>query len=246
MAPLSALRIGAALAALTLAPAAFAALPFGTLSFVEPTGTVGPDEVIDVRLRFTLDMNSTALQLVPGDLSAFPPEDLPTEGLFYNPATQQQEQRTFAEVTGAHLNVFFSCSDTFTNNCNGANAVYTYGWHYDGTPQRPSAIGLSSLVLQPGESFEYVFVTFTPRAGGAPQGTYAFYGTGLTLSFTGVDAGGDPLYTNGVDLGTTCSGGQSAECAFTRTVTAVPEPQAWLLMGLGLAALVPLARRRRG
>lgn len=242
---ISALRATAVAAAVLLAPAAFAALPFGSLSFVEPTGTVGPTDVIDVRLRFTLGMESTPLLLAPGDLSGFQPEDLPTEGEFYNPLTQQYEARPFAQLTDASLNVWFSCSDTFTNNCNGTPRVYTYNWHYNGTPDRPSAIGMNTLSLQPGDSFEYVFVTFTPRAGGAPAGHYAFYGSGLSLSFNGVDDDGNFLYTNGVDLGFTCSNGQNPDCAFTRTVVAVPEPQTWLMLGLGLAALAPLARRRR-
>jgi len=238
------LRTAAAAIALLLAPAAFAALPFGSLSFVEPTGTAGPDDVIDVRLRFTLDMNSAPLQLVPGDLSGFVPEDLPTEGRTYDTATDSWVVRPFEHVTGANLNVYFSCNDTFTNGCNGAGHVYTYDFHFNDSAARPSAIGRSSLVLLPGESFEYVFATFTPPVGGAPAGDYAFYDSGLTLEFTGTGADGNFMYTQGITLGNTCAGGAHSECAFTRTITAVPEPQAWLLMALGLVGVAGVARRR--
>jgi hypothetical protein len=241
-----------ALKMLALAPFAWACgnshagLPFGTLEWVQPSGTVSSTEVIDVRMRFTLDPNSPVLDFSSNPLTGFAAADLPTQGQYYNPTTQLFETHDAVAITGAYLNTYFGCDDTFTGGCNGNTTNYSYDFFTTSQPGNPAINFVTSFALAPGASIEYLFARFTPAAGGAAPGTYNFYRTGLTLTFQGVDAEGHPLGFEVQDLGVTCSGGNTDACAFTRTVLAVPEPATGALWALGLAALAIGARRRKG
>jgi hypothetical protein len=221
-----------ALAGGLLATNAQAALPTGTLSFITQTGTATGADTIDVWLRYTLDPSSTPLDFRSNPVTGFDPADLPTQGTYYDPVTSTTITADFASVDRAYLNTYFSCSGTFTIGCGDAGSQYTFNFFTSSEPGKPSINFVDQFNLQPGQSTEYLFGTFVPKAGGAAADTYTFFDSGLTLNFEGVDADGNAL-TSSLDLSSTC-GSQSASCAFTRTVTAVPEPSTYALMAMGL------------
>ncbi len=220
-----------------------AALPTGTLTYAQPSGVVLNTEVIDVRVVLTLDASSSPLTFSSDPLTGFDPADLPTEGFFFNPDTGLDELRPFAQVTGAYLNTFFSCTGTFTDVC-APSASYAFDFWLSSTPGNPSLNFVPSFTLAPGESTEYLFGQFTPVGGAAAPGSYIWHNTGLTLSFTGVDADGNVLRADGFHtIAQSCPSIDEA-CAFTRIVTEVPEPSTWGLMALGLLAMGGWMRRR--
>ncbi|MDP1535044.1 MAG: PEP-CTERM sorting domain-containing protein [Rubrivivax sp.] len=245
------LKSAIAISALTIASTGHAALgigglPFGSLEFVQRVASAAPGEKIDVWLRFTLDPLSTPLDFSSDPLTGFMPDDLPTEGDFFDNATQTWHRRAFDQIDGAHLNTWFSCSDSFTGGCNGDTVNYRYDFFTSSEPGKPAINFVSNFSLAAGASTDYVFAQFTPAAGGAQAGTYRFYGTGLTLNFYGTDIDGNYLTNSDHVLGQTCSLGDTDSCAFTRSVAAIPEPASYGLMALGLLVVGASVRRRRG
>jgi len=225
---------------------AMAALPFGQLSFVEPVATVGNTEIIDVRVRFTLDPTSSALNFSNNPLTGFDPSDLPTQGYYDNPlGTRIFED--FASIDRAFLNTYFSCSDSFTNGCSDGTASYAFDFHTSSAPGEPSIVFLTAFTLQPGESYEYLFGQFTPKSGGADPGTYDFYDTGVTLNFEGTSVNGNALKFD-VTIANSCvstPSGCDPVFAFTRNVmAAVPEAHTYAMM-LAALGLLGLKTHRR-
>lgn len=242
--------------ALALAGGQASAAPFGSLVFDTPNANVLSNEVIDVRVTFTLDSNSSPLVLTgnANDVLAngtLKSEEIPTDWLTFD---------------SSRLNTNYLCSGTFTNGCDAA--AYSFSFHLPPSPD--SVVFLEIINLQPGQSTSYTFGTFTPVGGNAPAGRYEFFGSGLALELTGTaqktdadgnllfyaagdqlrDAFGNPVFNElgdpvlanegdpmikfvqeSFDLANT-SGGVS----FVRNVTAVPEPETYalLLAGLGL------------
>ncbi len=221
---------------------ALAALPFGQLTFVEREATVGAAEVIDVRLRFTLDPGSAPLAFSSSPLSGFDASDLPSLGYYYDVSTDTFTYVPFADIDRAVLTTIFTCGDSFTGCFGFKQGAYTFSF----STAEPGAATLENLVsfsLASGASYEYVFGQFTPENDSVSPGTYRFYQTSLELRFEGIDQSGNVLMSDSHTLGSTCSMGPTNECAFTRIVP-VPEPEAYgmMLAGVGLVGL--WARKR--
>lgn len=227
------LMMGAAAAALTAAPAQAAVI--ATLSFTQPTGTVFSNQSIDIYLRLTLDPSSDALTTDAGGT--------PTSG--FDPASYTGPIDLNDPNTRILFNEFFECSGTFSSGCgNGPPYDFTFN------TAQPNFIGPANFDLQPGDSFEWLFGTFTPTGGNAPAGTYSFFNAGAFIQIynPGADLNdpGDDQFDS-ITLAQTCPG-QNIACAFTREVLAapggVPEPAAWAMMLAGFG-LVGSAMRRR-
>jgi len=213
---------------LALSGAVSAQVPGLSLAFRDRVGVVGPSDSIEVWLTVSLDATADAVSIdgsSPGTEFGLPPGILPEKSYDGVP---------FAEYTAAGTSAAYQCSGTFWP-C--APAPYTFDFEYGPL----SFLGKTAWSIAPGDSQEYLFGHFTPDGGPVAAGTYRFYTAYLTLYVDGFDASGNPIvgYAN---LAWTCTNGDDA-CAFTRTVL-VPEPQTYVLMGLGLLAVGWAARRR--
>jgi hypothetical protein len=231
-------RHALALASLAAGFSAQAALPTVDMSFTQASGVVGATEVVDIWVTLTVQPNSSPLvfDAASGSPFGFNAADLPVQG--QNNAGGLSD---FASIDYVQTNTFYGCSGTFTNGCD--SGAYTFTFHTSNDPGQSSFNFLPTLNLAPGASMTYLFGTFTP-VGTVADGTYTFYRTGATLLFTGLDATGQNIFQY-VDLGETCSAGEAVDCAFTRTVVGVPEPQTYALLMAGLLGVGWVARRRR-
>jgi hypothetical protein len=209
-------------------------LPFGELSFIAPTGTASNTDAMDVWVRLTLDASSPPLNFSNAPLTGIDPLLFPTQGYYY-PPNAPRELRTFAGVFAAQLNVYAGCNGSFIGDCTPGSSDYTFDFNYGAN----SAIGLQTVNVSPGGTLDFMLGTFTPKPGGAAPSTYTFSSVGLTLEFLGNDQQGDFLVSDGVNLAAQCP-----TCDFTRTITAVPEPESWALMLAGVAGLRLVLRRR--
>jgi hypothetical protein len=175
-----------------------------TLSFIQPTGTVGPTDSIPVWIRLNMDPGSDPLDLNnnPGGAPPFgvPLANYPTT--FSDSTVSQTYTGTLSDVTSVYLNTFFSCSGTFITGCNGN----PYDWTFNTTgPDSINFIpdaGTPTVLVPAGGQRDYLFGAFSPTAGGpVAPGTYFFYGAGLTLNFIGtgtaivqdLDQNGNPI-----------------------------------------------------
>ncbi len=205
----------------------------GTLSFIEPTGTVTADESINVWVRLTLDPNSDPF--VYNAFDPFPngidPADLPVEG----------RDRVTGDIVPFDTYSFISpfigrgCDDTFTVGCADPGSQYEYE-----SASSNSWFDFSGTI-DAGQSMDFMLYTLTPVNGTAAPGTYELFTASLGLLVFGQDADGNELLADVLRISTDCAG---PECTFSRTVAPVPIPAAaWLLVS-GLLGVFGAAGRR--
>jgi hypothetical protein len=188
-----------------------------TLNFTTPTGFVGPTDSIPIYLTLALDPSSDAL-ITDGSGNVISGLTIPPG---FNP-------------TNTNLNEFLQCSGTFITGCGGLGST-PYQFNFNFNP--PNFIAPANFDLEAGNSFTWLFGTFTPVGMTAP-GTYTLPEVGVFIQmWDGQTHLGDVQIADIFS-----SGGPS----FTRTVTGdvVPEPGTWMLMLSGLALAVGAARRK--
>ena len=221
-----------ATAALLQGSAAQASI-IGTLSFVEPTGTVAADEPISVWVRLTLSADSDPLvyySAVPFP-NGFDAADMPLEG-------RNRETGEVAQFDSySFITPFVSrgCDDTFTVGCSDPGSQYEFstasanGWFdFDGT-------------IGPHQSMDFELYTLTPLDGLAETGNYDLFTAAIGFFVFGLDADGNELISEVLRVGTDCAG---PECTFSRTVAPVPIPAATWLLVSGLLGLFGATGRR--
>lgn len=221
---------GAAMLFAAGAVSAQSSLATGRLSFVQTNGTAGPNDVIQVYLRLTLDESSVALSVDEfGAVTSGGPSlsEIADAGIDVN------------QSYGVGIGGYVGCGGSFfPTGCSGGEYAFDFN---------PAPV---NFTLNGGESLDFLWLTFTPSGGPAAPGIYNFYETAITLDAYGQDANGDFVFRTFSPFGATCTHGDNS-CDFSRTVAGgggggvVPEPATWALMigGFGLAGSA--LRRRR-
>ena len=250
----------ASLAAISTLPSVNAAV-IGQLTFRDPTGTVAPDETIEVWATLTLDPGSDPLNFddsfAPDDQPFAIPLELPLEGNeLFGPPDPTYPFSYYDSFSGSHGR---SCSDTFSGAgaCSGGEYTITSTASF-GEPTNWLSLISSAFVLAPGDSIDMLLYELTPSDGSAAAGTYEMFSIFVSLNVEGgfeeeiclgdVDEFGECLDDtdfNVVDLeailfefSTDCP---DANCTFTRTV--VPVPAAAWLFGSALLGLMGIKRK---
>ncbi len=243
-------RIVGALAGILLFTQANAAL-ITYASWVEQTGTIGPNDTVEVWIRLTLDAASDPLfvdhngaapnwgldmSLVPstGDTYTFDPEytitgtDVP----FYS----------YEYVWGGNTHAPCGESDFIAACGNGGQYSYTsvdrtlgFRWQFGS-----DNYGATSFQMNPGESKDFLLAKVVPQGGGAAPGTYYWRDAGFQIIWNGFDADGNTMLSR-IDLATACPT-RDISCSFSRTV--VPVPAAVWLFGSGLGILGWIRRKQ--
>lgn len=226
-----AIGLAAALAAPASAQVFWSSL---SLNFTEPSGVVGPNDDIEVWVRFSNnDPSEDFVFDSKQPLWGLNAAEVPSVG---SGVDEQGNwfQADFASYTHMSLGLWFGCSGSFTTSCTDGPP---YSFSFAATPFS------EPYVLAAGASSEMLFGTFMPSGGPVAPGDYYFYRSLVGLMVLGQDAAGRDL-TSVVWPASTCNADSLAGCLgqsyFTRTVVAVPEPQtdALMLVGLGLGLLV--------
>lgn len=217
---------------------AFSAHALPTLSFVDRTGVVGPNDVVDIRLRLTADSSGLSFDPSPGSLESL------RNWLNLNYGSNYTRLDTVSTTIGIGCN-----GDTFRPSCDNSAGPYSFGFIHD-------FYGLTQLSLAAGASLEFLFGKYTPQWGGVPAGGYSLRDAGVFLvlsgmeqvevetyddsgNFTGMVWQEKEMNSRTQGLAGTCQWDTTPACQFERKVvigdpTQIPEPTlpALLLGGL--------------
>ncbi|WP_415878478.1 hypothetical protein [Methylomonas sp. TEB] len=266
---MSKLRFVVSTLALAWLPNAQAAYS-GSLSFVQPTGTVVATDNIPIWLKLSLDATSDPLVFssTGGGNPPFGinPANYPSSFTYYDSNTSQSryiDNGVLITVDSISLSTSIGCAGTFlADSCSSG----PYEFNFDSSPN--SILSKQNIALNPGDSVEYLLGEFTPKNGAAAAGEYEFYTAGLSLYFYGtvrapkldengapvLDGNGDPILEDFVNAdgsleiaSTACAAQPDSTCSekFARTVVAapVPVPAAFWLFGSSLLGFIGYRRR---
>ncbi|MFK8029338.1 MAG: hypothetical protein AB8G18_03800 [Gammaproteobacteria bacterium] len=225
-----------------------------TVEFTTPSGTAGPNDVIEVWLTLSTDTGFTFDPSDPdGDGSyggVIDPADLPTGGFSFDANMGEGAFVEFDFIESAFASISAGCSGSFvvgTNGECGLGGVGTDNYNFNFGPGWSP--GNNALELAAGDSIDFLWGAFTPVDGGAAEGTYDYFEAGFGLFFRGVgfdDFGEEVEVLTFIELGQACDAGDQS-CAFSRTITAAPVPvpaAAWLFAS-ALFGLAGMSRRRK-
>lgn len=205
---------------------------FGTLEWVNRTGTVSGTETIPVQFRLTLDPASIPLTIGP------PNTGVPISGLGQFELDFLARHYPNYTIEDSQVNTYITCGGTFSSGCDNGPP---YGFAFSSPVYDTSFSPEVPTILEHGQ--------FIPDPIPAPAGTYFLFSSGVFLEVNGsyrdpISDSTTPFRQSFGIAGITCEGPDTS-CAFERTVLApVPLPGAIWLFGSGLVGVIALARRR--
>lgn len=220
-------------------------------TFLAPTGTIGPTDIVPVWLRLSLAPNAPALSF--NAFASTPNFGLPAGLVPTTGRAPDGTTATFASYRAPETTVGFGCPNGFGPLATppGIPPAPCGGTAYLFTPNTvggaPSFFFLRNFALLPGNSFDFQVGTFAPQGAGAPAGSYELDYLAPSIIFFGADSAGRQL-TATTQLARTCPVASGPDCAFVRTVAGsavAPEPSTYVLLGAGLLAVGGVTRRRR-
>ncbi len=224
---------------MTIASGSASAAILATLSFTQPTGTVGPTDSIPIYV--TLALAPASDPIVTDAFGNVTPLTAGQVNGNLIPLGPGGTQEFFANMTHSNTNQSYTCAGTFFTGCNGNPYDFAFG---------PGFTFLTNTTLAPGSSTTSLFGTFTPTGGGpVPAGSYLFGGVAFYIQVfddTHPDSLRDPIGggSGSYHIADVPVAGTTSD--FMRTVAAVgsPEPASYALFLGGAALFAGIARRR--